>query len=112
MSRLEQMIGMAGYPMTIQSIRSQIASAIRLVVQLQRLSDGRRRVMSVSEITGLEGDVIQMQEVFRFHRLSTAEDGTIAGYYQATGVRPKFLGDLGARGLTVPTTFFDPTRQL
>jgi pilus assembly protein CpaF len=112
LSRLEQMIGMAGYPMTIQSIRSQVAAAIRVVVQLQRLSDGRRRVVSISEISGIEGDIIQMQEIFRFVRVSTSEDGKIHGHYQATGVRPKFLGDLAARGLTVPATYFDPSKQL
>ena len=112
LSRLEQMIGMAGYPMTIQSIRSQVAAAIRVVVQLQRLSDGGRRVVSISEISGIEGDIIQMQEIFRFVRVSTSEDGKIHGHYQATGVRPKFLGDLAARGLTVPATYFDPSKQL
>jgi pilus assembly protein CpaF len=110
LARLEQMIGMAGYPMTIQSIRSQIASAIRLVIQLQRLSDGKRRVVSVSEISGIEGDVIQMQEIFRFNRVSTSEDGTIQGHFQATGVRPKFLNELASRGLTVPPSYFDPTK--
>jgi pilus assembly protein CpaF len=108
LSRLEQMVGMAGYPMTIQSIRSQVASAIRLVVQLQRLSDGKRRVVSLSEITGIEGDVIQMQEIFRFNRVATLEDGTIQGRYQATGVRPRFLTDLATRGITVPVSYFDP----
>lgn len=112
LSRLEQMIGMAGYPMTIQSIRSQVAAAIRLVVQLQRLSDGQRRVASISEISGIEGDVIQMQEIFRFVRVSTLEDGKIIGHYQATGVRPKFLTELAARGLTMPATYFDPSKQL
>ena len=112
LSRLEQMIGMAGYPMTIQSIRSQVAAAIRVVVQLQRLSDGKRRVVSISEISGIEGDVIQMQEIFRFVRVSTSEDGKIHGYYQATGVRPKFLAELAARGLTVPAAYFDPSKQL
>jgi len=112
LSRLEQMIGMAGYPMTIQSIRSQVAAAIRLVVQLQRLSDGRRRVVSISEISGIEGDVIQMQEIYRFVRVSTLEDGKIVGHYQATGVRPKFLAELAARGLTVPASYFDPSKQL
>jgi pilus assembly protein CpaF len=112
LSRLEQMVGMAGFPMTIQSIRSQTTSAIRVVVQLQRLSDGKRRVVSISEITGIEGDIIQMQETFRFVRVSTAEDGTIHGYYQATGVRPKFLADLASRGLTVPSSYFDPSKQL
>jgi pilus assembly protein CpaF len=112
LSRLEQMVGMAGFPMTIQSVRSQIAAAIRLVIQLQRLSDGKRRVVSISEVTGIEGDVIQMQELFKFNRVSTNEDGEIQGHFQATGIRPKFLPDLAARGLTVPASYFDPTRQL
>ena len=112
LSRLEQMIGMAGFPMTIQSLRSQITSAIRLVIQLQRLSDGKRRVTSISEISGIEGDVIQMQEIFRFNRTATLEDGTIQGHFQATGVRPKFLTELAARGLTVPASYFDPAKQL
>ncbi len=111
-SRLEQMVGRAGFPMTIQSVRSQIASAIRLVIQLQRLSDGKRKVVSISEVSGIEGDVIQMQEIFRFNRISTAEDGAVKGFYQATGVRPKFLNELAPRGLTVPAAYFDPTRQL
>ncbi len=111
-SRLEQMVGMAGFPMTIASVRSQIAAAIRLVVQLSRLSDGTRRVMSVSGITGLEGDVIQMQEIFKFVREATGEDGAIQGHYQATGVRPKFLADLAAMGLTVPSAYFDPGKPL
>ena len=112
MSRLEQMIGMAGYPMTTQSIRSQVAAAIRLVVQLQRLSDGKRRVVSISEISGIEGDVIQMQEIFRFNRVSTTPDGAIVGHYQATGIRPKFLGELASRGLHVPSSHFDPSKQM
>jgi pilus assembly protein CpaF len=68
--------------------------------------------MSISEITGMEGEVVQMQEIFRYHRVATAEDGDIIGHYQATGVRPKFLGELTARGLTIPTSHFDPTRQM
>lgn len=112
LSRLEQMIGMAGYPMTIQSIRSQVSAAIKLVVQLQRLSDGKRRVVSISEISGIEGDVIQMQEIFRFNRVSTSADGEIVGYFQASGIRPKFLGELASRGLHVPASHFDPSKQL
>src|SRR5205085_2690600 len=76
-SRLEQMIGMAGMPMTIASIRGQIAAAIRIIVQLSRLSDGKRRVMSIAEITGLEGDIIQMQEIYKYTRTATLEDGTV-----------------------------------
>ncbi len=111
-SRMEQMVGMAGFPMTILSVRSQIAAAIRLVIQLQRLSDGRRRVVSIAEITGIEGDVIQMQEIFKFVRVGTAADGTINGHYQATGVRPKFLAELAARNIVVPVSYFDPSKQL
>ncbi len=111
-SRMEQMIGMAGYPMTIQSMRSQISSAIKLVIQLQRLSDGKRRVTSITELTGIEGDIIQLQEIFKFVRVNTNEDGTVQGYYQATGVRPRFLTELASRGLSVPAAYFDPTKQL
>ncbi len=111
-SRLEQMIGMAGLPMTVASIRGQIAAAIRLIVQLQRLSDGKRRVTSITEITGLEGDVVQMQEIFRFVRTATLEDGTIEGHFQATGVRPRFLNDLATRGIKIPASYFDPSKPL
>jgi pilus assembly protein CpaF len=111
-SRLEQMIGMAGLPMTIASIRGQIAAAIRVIVQLQRFSDGKRRVTSIAEITGLESDIIQMQEIFKFVRTSTGDDGKVEGHFQATGVRPRFLGDLVAQGITIPGSYFDPAKQL
>ena len=111
-SRLEQMIGMAGMPMTIASIRGQIAAAIRVIVQLSRLSDGRRRVMSIAEITGLEGDIVQMQEIFKFVRTNTAADGAVQGHFQATGVRPRFLSDLIARGIKIPGSYFDPSQPL
>ena len=111
-SRLEQLIGMAGLPMTVTSIRGQIAAAIRMIVQLQRMSDGKRRVTSVAEITGMEGDIVQMQEIYKFVRTSTAEDGTVEGYYQATGVRPRFLTDLAARGIKIPAAYFDPSKPL
>jgi pilus assembly protein CpaF len=111
-SRLEQMIGMAGLPMTIASIRGQIAAAIRLVVQLQRLSDGKRRVTSIAEITGLEGDIVQMQEIYKFARTSTTEDGAVEGHFVATGVRPRFLSELVARGIKIPGSYFDPSKPL
>jgi pilus assembly protein CpaF len=112
LSRLEQMIGMAGLPMTVSSIRGQIAAAIRAIVQLQRLSDGKRVVTSIAEITGLEGDIIQMQEIFKYQRTGTAEDGAVQGHFQATGVRPRFLGELTAKGIAVPASHFDPTKPL
>jgi pilus assembly protein CpaF len=111
-SRLEQMIGMAGLPMSQMSIRTQIAAAVRLIVQLQRLSDGTRRVTSVAEITGMEGDVVQMQEIFRFVRTGTDDDGKVIGHFAATGVRPRFLQDLIAKGIQIPGAYFDPSKPL
>src|SRR5712692_9721100 len=111
-SRLEQMIGMAGMPMTVASIRGQIAAAIRAIVQLQRLSDGKRVITSIAEITGMEGDIIQMQEIYKYVRTGTAEDGAVQGHFQATGVRPRFLGELTAKGIVIPGTHFDPTKPL
>src|ERR1700688_1553096 len=111
-SRMEQMVGMAGMPMTVASIRGQIAAAIRVIVQLSRLSDGKRRVMSIAEITGLEGDIIQMQEVYKFVRTGTAPDGAVQGHFQATGVRPRFLNDLIAMGIKIPGAYFDPSQPL
>src|SRR5258706_5187771 len=111
-SRLEQMIGMAGLPMTIASIRGQIASAVKLIVQLSRLSDGKRKVTSIAEITGLEGDIIQMQEIFKFVRTGTGPDNSVIWHFQATGVRPRFLNDLVAMGIQIPGTHFDPSQAL
>jgi pilus assembly protein CpaF len=111
-SRLEQMIGMAGLPMSQTSIRGQIAAAIRLIVQLQRMSDGKRRVTSIAEITGMEGDILQMQEIFKFVRVKTDADGAIHGHYEATGVRPRFLTDLQAKGVNIPGSYFEPGKPL
>jgi pilus assembly protein CpaF len=111
-ARLEQMIGMAGMPMTVASIRGQIAAAIRVIVQLQRFSDGKRRITSIAEITGLESDIIQMQEIYKYVRTSTADDGKVEGHFQATGVRPRFLGDLAAQGIAIPGNYFDPSKHL
>lgn len=111
-SRLEQMIGMAGQPMTIASVRGQIAAAIKVIVQLQRFSDGKRRVTSIAEVTGLEGDILQMQEIYKYHRTGTDENGEIIGHFQATGVRPRFLGDLAAMGITIPGAYFDPSKPM
>jgi pilus assembly protein CpaF len=110
--RLEQMVGMADMPMTVGSLRAQIASAIRIVVQTQRFSDGKRRVTSLAEITGIENDVILMQEIYRFVRTGTEPNGSVRGYFEATGLRPHFLADLGAKGVHFPTAYFDPSKPL
>jgi pilus assembly protein CpaF len=112
LKRLEQMVAMAGMAMTVASIRGQIASAITLAIQLQRLPDGKRKLTSVSEITGIEGDTIQMQEIFRFVKQSTDDGGNIHGSFMATGVQPSFLKELKAYGINVPASHFDPSREL
>ncbi len=106
--RLEQMLGMTGMPMTVSSIRSQISSAIDIILQLTRLSDGKRKVTSIAEVTGMEGDVIQMQEIFVFKKTSTEPDGTILGHFEATGIRPRFLDELKAMGIEFPGHYFEP----
>jgi pilus assembly protein CpaF len=112
LKRLEQMVSMAGLPMTSSGIRSQIASAITVVIQLQRLPDGKRRLTSVSEITGMEGEVIQMHEIYRFVKESTDEKGNIQGNFRATGIRPQFLAELKAYGIELPASHFDASKPL
>ncbi len=111
MKRLEQMVAMSGIAMSPSSIRSTIASAVRVVVQLQRLPDGKRRVISISEITGMEGEVIQMQEIYRFVKEHTDEHG-VHGSFRATGVRPTFLQDLKAYGLEISGSHFETSQPL
>jgi len=111
-TRLEQMIGMAGLPMTVASIRGQIANAVQLVVQLSRQADGKRKVTSIAEVTGMEGDIIQMQEIFKFVRTGTKPDGTVEGHFSATGVRPRFLAHLQTQGIKIPGAYFDPSNPL
>jgi pilus assembly protein CpaF len=112
LSRLEMMVGMAGIDMPVRAIRAQIVSAIQVVLQLERTSDGRRRVVSVSEITGMEGETVSMQEIFRFQRQSTDARGNVIGAYWATGVRPKFATELAAKGINLPSHFFAADKPL
>lgn len=107
-SRLEQMLGMTGMPMTVSSIRSQISSAIDIILQLTRLSDGKRKITSVAEVTGMEGDVIQMQEIFTFRRTGIDGEGNVQGHFEATGIRPRFLDELKAMGIEFPGHYFEP----
>ena len=104
--------GMAGLDMAPRSIRSQIASAIHVVVQLARGSDGKRRLTSIHEITGMEGDVITANEIFRFRRTSTDPEGVIHGYYESTGIRPRFAEDLATQNLVLPANIFAQNRRL
>jgi pilus assembly protein CpaF len=111
LSRLENMIGMAGLNLPIKAARQQISSAITALIQIGRLADGKRKVMSIQEITGMEGEIITMQEIFAFRQTGVAPDGTVLGHFSATGVRPKFVDRLRAHGVMVPDTLFDPSRQ-
>jgi pilus assembly protein CpaF len=111
-TRLEQMVAMSGMSLNPDSMRGQIASAVGLIVQVMRLSDGKRRLTSVTEITGMEGSVVQMQEIFAFHRISTEADGAVRGEFRATGLRPKCLDEMIRRGIRYDTEHFDPARPL
>ena len=108
LSRVEQMIGMAGLELAPRPIRQQIASAIHVVVQTERLDDGRRRVVSIAELVGMEEDVIVLQEIFRFRRQGRGSDGSVVGQFETTGVRPKFMEELAARGIELPRDMFAP----
>ncbi|SNT18303.1 CpaF family protein [Tropicimonas sediminicola] len=107
-SRLENMIAMAGIEMPLKAVRSQIASAVNLIVQASRLQDGSRRMVSITEITGMEGEVISMQEVFRYERLGVQPDGKIIGRFNATGVRSYYSDRFKQWGYDLPAAIYEP----
>ncbi len=111
LSRVEQMIGMSGLEIAPRSVRQQIASAINVVIQTERMDDGRRRVVSIAEIVGMEEDVITLQEIYRFRRRGRGADGSVLGDYETTGVRPKFMEVLASRGIELPSEMFAPNRK-
>jgi pilus assembly protein CpaF len=108
LSRVEQMIGMSGIDIPIRSSRAQIASALNVVIQVSRLSDGRRKLVSVSELTGMEGEVVTMQEIFRFRQSGVSPDGIVQGKFEATGIRPRFLDQAMAHGVSLSADLFRP----
>lgn len=108
LARVEQMIGMSGIDMPARSARAQIASAVDVVVQVGRLSDGRRKVLSVSEVTGMEGETITMQEIYRFKVTGRNESGDVLGRFEATGIRPKFAADAVSAGISLAADLFRP----
>ena len=109
LARLENMIGMASANLGLRAIRQQISSAITIVIQLTRFSDGSRKLVSLQEITGMEGDVITMQEIFSFRRTGVASDGKVKGYFSATGICPQFEQRLKEFGLSVSDSIYQPT---
>jgi pilus assembly protein CpaF len=110
LARLENMVSMAGVNLTPRAIRQQICSAITVILQATRLTDGTRKVVSMQEVTGMEGDIISMQEIFRFEQTGVDADGKVLGRFCATGVRPRFADRLKMFGAPVPEDTFDPDR--
>jgi len=107
LTRVETMIAMGATNLPEKAMRQQIASAVQIVVQQTRLADGSRRVTTVSEITGMEGDIITMQDIFVFEKMGVTKEGKVAGRFRATGVRPKVAERMKGYGILLPTDMFD-----
>jgi len=107
LSRLESMVAMANVNMPERSVRQQIASAISVVVQVSRMSDGTRKVVNISEITGLEENIISMHDIFNFVRKGIGPDGRVLGSFRPSGIRPKFLDRLLVAGIMLPVELFE-----
>ena len=110
LTRLENMVSMAGLNLPTRFMRQQISSAISVVVQVSRLSDGRRRITSIQEVTGMEGDMVSMQEIFTFEQTGVSEKGEVQGFFRATGIRPKFVQRMHTRGIALDEAVFDANR--
>jgi pilus assembly protein CpaF len=106
LARLETMISMAGLNLPERAMRQQVASAIDVVIQVSRLTDGRRKVINISEIVGMEGETVTMQDIFVFEREDTTEDGKVIGRFRSTGIRPRFTERLKEFGIRLPATMF------
>ena len=107
-SRLENMIAMAGIEMPLKAVRSQISSAVNLIVQASRLQDGSRRMTSITEVTGMEGEVISMQEIFRYQRVGLTPENKIIGHFTATGVRSAYAERFRMWGYDLPSSIYEP----
>jgi len=112
LSRLESMVAMGNLNLPERTVRHQIASAISIVVQASRMSDGSRKVTSISEITGMDENVISMQEIFRFNRKGVGPDGKVVGVFEPTHIRPKFLERLRIAGIVLPQNLFEQTMEV
>ncbi|MDN5881261.1 MAG: Flp pilus assembly complex ATPase component TadA, partial [Nitrosospira sp.] len=111
LGRIENMVSMAGLNLPIKAVRQQITSAIWAVIQVSRLTDGKRKLTSIQEITGMEGDIITMQEIYSFEQTGMAADGTVQGHFRATGIRPKFAERLRIYGIPLGEELFNPSRR-
>jgi pilus assembly protein CpaF len=110
--RLDTMVAMANLNLPDKAIRHQVASAINLVIQVSRMADGSRRVINISEITGMEGDVITMQDIFVFERTGIGPDGKVTGRFRATGIRPKATEQMTAAGIPLPMELFEHSQMV
>jgi pilus assembly protein CpaF len=110
--RLETMILMAGANLTDRAMREQISSAINLIIQISRFSDGTRKVTKVTEITGMEGEIISLQDIFAYEKIGVHEDGKVIGSYHTTGIMPKCLEQLETAGVVLPDNLFEPCNQM
>lgn len=108
LGRIENMVSMTGATFPIKALRQQIASAIDVVIQLERQEDGKRRLVSVQEINGMEGEVVTMTEIFTFERRGIGEHGEVLGEYRPTGMVPAFREVLAKRGIELPLNLFRP----
>jgi len=111
LTRLEHMMGMAGMQVSPRTMRQQISAALSVVIQISRLSDGKRKITSLQEITGVEGDIESMQEIFKFDQTGVTPEGNVLGRFLATGIRPKFEQRLRTRGINLREDLFDPSRN-
>ncbi len=110
LTRIETMVAMAGLNLPTKALRHYISSAIDVIVQMNRLADGSRKLTSLTEITGMEGDIITAQEIFHFEQTGVDKNGKVKGRFRATGIRPKFIQRFEALGLSTPSQLFDPNR--
>ena len=111
LGRLEVMISMSGYDIPMRALRQQVSSAVQLIVQASRLTGGKRKITRVSEITGMEGDQIQMHDIFVFEQTGVDTSGNAVGHFMATGIRPRLWERLLTHGIHLPETLFAPTRR-
>jgi pilus assembly protein CpaF len=112
LGRLEVMVGMANANMGIRSVRQQIAAAVNVFVQISRFSDGTRRVTHITEVVGMEQDIITLQDIFLFEKTGISETGRVLGRFRATGIRPKFYERLKAAGITLPQQMFQTVVEI
>jgi pilus assembly protein CpaF len=111
-SRLEVMVTQGGGNMPLSAIRQQIAAAVDLIIQVARLSDGTRRVISVTEVTGMEGEVVTLQDLFVFEKRGVNQEGRVIGRFSATGIRPKFYEKFLAAGIRLPMEMFESMEEV